>query len=158
MTIIYKNESNFRACVKVFLAFSFLPKTKIPSMINSFESYISKFDFHESIMKIWNFFKCVYLRLDLNNLSVFSYEFWSAPSRVSSKISLTTNCLEMWHRSFNSHFQLAHPNINTLLNGIHIEHNVASIKIIQLLYENLPEVTINMDLTNIINNCQIIAE
>ncbi|KAG0425370.1 hypothetical protein DMUE_6039 [Dictyocoela muelleri] len=43
MTIIYRNESNFRACVKMILAFSFLPKTKIPSMIYSFESYISIF-------------------------------------------------------------------------------------------------------------------
>ncbi|KAG0442505.1 hypothetical protein DMUE_0226 [Dictyocoela muelleri] len=69
-------------------------------------------------------------------------------------ISLTTNCLERWHRSLNSYFKSAHPNINTLLNAIHIEHNTASIKIIQFLHKNLPELNNNINLTFIFDNME----
>ncbi|KAG0440244.1 hypothetical protein DMUE_1883, partial [Dictyocoela muelleri] len=152
LTTVYKSNSYFRACSRMILAFSFLPKSFIPEMVIHYENYISNFEFHEDINLIWRFFKSNYLRLNSENTSIFSYEFWTTSGRVSENVSLTTNCLERWHRSLNSHFQNAHPNLNTLLSAIHIEHNIASIKIIQSLYKQVPYKEINYELKNILDN------
>ncbi|KAG0437165.1 hypothetical protein DMUE_3850 [Dictyocoela muelleri] len=121
-------------------------------MIIQYEDCISQFEFYDDIHVIWKFLKSNYLRLNSENSSIFSYEFWSTCGRVSKNISLTTNSLQRWHRSLNYNFQNAHTNLNTLLNAVHIEHNISLIKILQSLYKQMPDKVINCELTNILKN------
>ncbi|KAG0434673.1 hypothetical protein DMUE_5083 [Dictyocoela muelleri] len=72
LTVRYKESGKFRACIKMLLAFSFIPKSVIPDMIILFEFFIAQFDFIDEINLIWNFFKSNYLRLDAEK-KVFSH-------------------------------------------------------------------------------------
>lgn len=118
----YKNNSQFKKCVRYIMHLSFVPVIDVPKFYNLIRKkiYEEKFD---SLINFCEYFEKVYVGEidDLNNIvkpPIYDIRFWNVFDRIKKNLPRTSNGAETWNRIFNSRTEIPHPNIARFINEL----------------------------------------
>ncbi|KAG0430996.1 hypothetical protein DMUE_5600 [Dictyocoela muelleri] len=140
----------------MIVGLAYVPIDKLHIEVKKLDDYFSNNNFND-IQIIWEVIKKTYCNNinDINSCpeNIFSPAFWSVADRILNNASITTNCLEGWHRSLNNNFIRAHPSLLEFGNELKKQHAQVENKINQLFLQRYPiNSNINIHMASIIND------
>lgn len=112
----YRNNNIIKNTLRKYLDLAFFPLEFLQVAIDEITSTINLLeDEKEKLLKFNKYFIETYIGCNYSNntssIALFKPCFWSCNERILLRTTRSINAAESWHRTFNSLFEAAHPNI-----------------------------------------------